>query len=150
MGRPSNDATAFVATVQVAINSYDLEAIAGLYADDAILEATVDGTEERFHGADAIRAAWSGYLDEMRSAGVSLDKKLESASGDTIVSSHESSFEDGRTGHGIETWRFDADGRVREHHLYSFQGHAPKLAQQLRLLMTYPRMAIALLRSARR
>jgi ketosteroid isomerase-like protein len=144
------DPAAFVAAVEEALNSYDLEAVAALYAEKAVLEAVVDGTEERFEGADAIRAAWTGYLDEMRSAGVSLEKKLESASGDTIVSSHESSFEDGRTGHGIETWRFDADGRVREHHLYSFEGHAPKLAQQLRLLMIYPRMAIALLRSTRR
>jgi ketosteroid isomerase-like protein len=145
-----DDATAFVAAVQEAMNNYDLEAVADPYADKAVLEAVVNGTEERFEGVAAIRAAWTGYLDELRSAGASLEKKLESATGDTIVASHESSFEDGRTGHGIETWRFDVDGRVREHHLYSFSGHSPKFAQQLRLLMTYPRMAIALLRSTRR
>jgi ketosteroid isomerase-like protein len=145
-----DDPAAFVAAVEQALNRYDLEAVAGLYAGNAVLESVVDGIEERFEGAESIRAAWSGYLEQMRSAGVSLEKKLESATGDTIVSNHESTFDDGRAGHGIETWRFDDQGRVREHHLYSFEGHAPKLAQQLRLLATYPRMALALLRSARR
>jgi ketosteroid isomerase-like protein len=150
MGRRPDDPAAFVAAVEQAINGYDLDAVAGLYAGNAVLESVIGGNEQRFEGAQEIRAALSGYLEEMRSAGASLEKKLESATGDTIVSSHESTFDDGRTGHGIETWRFDDLGRVREHHLYSFEGHAPKLAQQLRLLATYPRMALALLRSTRR
>ena len=143
------DPAAFVAAVEEALNSCDLDAVAGVYADNAVMESVVDGTEQRFEGASAIRAAWTAYLDALHSAGASLAKKLDSATDDTIVSSQESTFADGRSGHGIETWRFDHEGRVREHHLYSFSGHSPKFAQQLRLLMTYPRMAIALLRSKR-
>jgi ketosteroid isomerase-like protein len=152
MGRLPDDPTAFVAAAEQAINNYDLEATAGVYATGAVMHSVTDGAEESFEGADAIRTAWSGYLEGMRSTGFQLAKTLVSANGETLVNNYESSFRDGRTGRGIETWRFDSDARVVEHHMYSFFETRPSssLVQQLRLLFAYPRIALAFLRATRR
>ena len=152
MGRLPDDPAAFVAAAEKATNDYDLEAAASVYASGAVMQSVTDGAEERFEGADAIRGAWRGYFEGMRSTGFQLAKTLVSADGDTIVNSYDSSFRDGRSGQGIETWRFDDDGRVREHHMYSFLAVRPSssLVQQLRLLISYPRIALAFLRATRR
>jgi ketosteroid isomerase-like protein len=152
MGLLPQDPVAFVAAAEDAINHYDLEATAGLYADAALLHSVTDGAEEHFEGADAIRTAWAGYLEGMRSTGFQLSKTLVSADGETLVNSYESSFRDGRSGRGIETWRFDSEGRVVDHHMYSFFEVRPSgsLVQRLRLLMMYPRIGLAFLRATRR
>jgi ketosteroid isomerase-like protein len=147
-----DDPVAFVAAAERATNEYDLEAAAAVYADGAVMQSVTDGAEERFDGAEAIREAWRGYFEGMRTTGFQLAKSLVSADADTIVNSYESSFRDGRSGRGIETWRFDDEGKVREHHMYSFLEVRPSssLVQQLRLLISYPRIALAFLRATRR
>jgi ketosteroid isomerase-like protein len=152
MGRLPDDPAAFVAAAERATNEYDLEAAAGVYAPGAVMLSVTDGAEERFEGANAIRAAWRRYFDGVRSTGFQLTKTVVSADGDTIVNSYDSSFRDGRTGRGIETWRFDDDAKVHEHHMYSFFDvrSSSNLVQQLRLLISYPRIALAFLRATRR
>jgi ketosteroid isomerase-like protein len=152
MGRPPDDPTAFVSEAERATNEYDLEGAASVYAQDAVMHSVTDGAEETHRGADAIRTAWDGYFEGMRATGFQLSKSLVSADGDTIVNSYDSSFGDGRKGRGIETWRFDDEGKVREHHMYSFFEVRPSssLVQQLRLLISYPRIALAFLRATRR
>jgi ketosteroid isomerase-like protein len=152
MGSLPDDPSAFVAAAEHAINAYDLEGTAAVYAANAVMQSVTDGAEERFEGARAIRTAWSGYLDGMRTTGFQLTKTLVSANGETLVNSYESSFRDGRSGRGIETWRFDSEGRVVDHHMYSFFEVRPSgsLVQRMRLMMMYPRIALAFLRATRR
>jgi ketosteroid isomerase-like protein len=152
MGRLPDDPVAFVAAAERATNEYDLEAAAAVYARGAVMHSVTDGAEETHRGADAIRTAWGGYFAGMRATGFQLSKELVSAEGDTIVNSYDSGFRDGRKGRGIETWRFDDDAKVREHHMYSFFEVRPSsnLVQQLRLLISYPRIALAFLRATRR
>jgi ketosteroid isomerase-like protein len=152
MGRLPDDPAAFVAAAERATNEYDLNGAAAVYAQDAVMHSVTDGAEETHSGAVAIRSAWDGYFAGMRATGFQLEKTLVSADGDTIVNSYDSSFRDGRKGRGIETWHFDDEAKVREHHMYSFFEVRPSssLVQQLRLLISYPRIALAFLRATRR
>jgi ketosteroid isomerase-like protein len=151
-GRLPDDPAAFIAAAEQGINEYDLEATAGAYAPNATLESVTDGARETFRGADEIREAWAGYLAGMRSTGFSLRKSLVSAAGDVIVNKWESDFRGRTRGGGIETWRFDSDGRVAEHHMYTHFEIRPAtdLRQRLRLLVTHPRIAVAFLRATLR
>ena len=137
-----------MAATEAAVNSYDVEAVTAVYAVEALVQMVAGETEERFEGADAIRSAWRGYLDEMRSTGLQIRKTLVSAERDVLVNNNESTFRDGRFGGGIETWRFDADGKVIEHHMYSYFAPRPPsgLVERLRI---YLRMALAMLKSRR-
>jgi ketosteroid isomerase-like protein len=145
VGRLPDDPAAFLAGTERAVNSYDLDAAASVYASQAVMQTVTDGTEEHFEGADAIRAAWNGYFQHMRSTGFRVRKTLVSAEADVLVNNNESSIRDGRSGGGVETWRFDADGRVIEHHIYSFRNARPP-SRLIERLMLYPRVALALLK----
>lgn len=151
-GRLPDDPAAFVAAAERGINERDLDATAGPYAPGATLVAVTDGARERFEGAAAIRAAWAGYLDGMRSTSFALRKKLVTAAGDTIVNTWTSDFGGRTPGGGIETWRFDAEARVREHTMWTFFEIRPStdLVQRLRLLAAHPRIAAAFLRATLR
>ncbi len=148
-GKLPDDPAAFVAAAQRGINGYDLEATAAPYARDAILVSITDGAREQFRGAEAIRDAWAGYLTGMRRTGFRLAKSLVSADGGVIVNTWTSDFRGRTHGGGIETWRFDGEGRVAEHTMYAFFEVRPStdLVQRLRLLAIHPRLAIAFLRA---
>lgn len=53
---------------------------------------------------------------------------------------------------GIETWRFDADGRIVEHVLFTFLDVRPStsLVARARIALGGPRTALTLLREQRR
>ena len=116
------------------------------------MHSVTDGAEETLRGRGCDPRGLARLLRGHAVTGFKLAKTLVSADGDTIVNSYDSSFRDGRTGRGIETWRFDDEGQVREHHMYSFFEVRPSssLVQQLRLLISYPRIALAFLRATRR
>ena len=99
-----------------ALNARDLEAIVALYADEATVEDPV-GTEP-LRGREAIRAFYA------RSVALPLEVRLE---GQVRVAGRECAFPfsvsvvyQGRrsTFHPIDTFRFDAEGRIVEMRAY--------------------------------
>ena len=146
------DPDAFLEAAARGINEYDLDATAAAYARDGRLENYVDGSFESWEGADAIRSAWGAYLDAMRERGFSLRKTLLSATGDTIVNTWTGSLGGRTDAEGIEYWRFDADGKVREHRMYSLMNVKPSSSPlaRARMAMAYPLSALAFLRARKR
>ena len=146
------DPGAFVAAAERATNERDLEATVGVYAPTARLESLTDGAWERHQGIEEIKTAWKGYLAAMKSRGFWLEKTLTSAAGDTIVNQWVGGLGGRTDAQGIEYWRFDDEGRVREHRMYSFLNVKPSTSplQRLRLTLAYPRTALTFLREQRR
>ena len=147
-----DDPAAFVAAAERGINEYDLDATAGAYAADGRLENYVDGAFESWDGAGAIRTAWGAYLDAMRERGFTLRKTLLSAEGDTIVNTWVGSLGGRTDAQGIEYWRFDDAGKVREHRMYSLMNVKPSThpLARLRMALAYPASAVAFLRARKR
>lgn len=147
-----DDPAAFVAAAERGINERDLAATVAVYGRRARLESLTDGAWERHDGAEEIRKAWAGYLAAMASRGFWLEKTLTAAAGDTIVNHWVGGLGRRTDAHGIEYWRFDDDGRVREHRMYSFLNVRPSTSplQRLRLTLTYPRTALSFLREQRK
>jgi hypothetical protein len=138
-----------VAATEEAINCHDLDTTVAVYSPEATLEFVRGDVEDRFAGAAQIRAGWASYLVELREAGARISKKLESADAATLVARYETRFADGRSGGGIETWRFGESGAVVEHHIYGLAEPRPEsgLVSRLRSLLSYPRDGLALLRT---
>jgi len=147
-----DDPGAFVSAAERATNDRDLNATVGVYAPTARLESLTDGAWERYDGIEEIKTAWQGYLAAMKSRSFWLEKTLMSASDDTIVNQWVGGLGGRTDAQGIEYWRFDDEGRVREHRMYSFLNVKPSKSrlQRLRLTLAYPRTALAFLREQRR
>ncbi len=147
-----DDPAAFVAAAERGINEYDLDATAAAYAHDARLENYVDGSFESWDGGDRIRAAWGAYLEAMRARGFTLRKTLLSAGDDTIVNTWTGSLGGRTDAQGIEYWRFDDAGRVREHRMYSLMNVKPSThpLARLRMAPAYPASSLAFLRARKR
>jgi hypothetical protein len=147
-----DDPAAFVAAAERGINEYDLDATAGVYADGARVENYVDGAFEAWDGPGGARQAWEIYLDAMRERGFTLRKTLVSAAGDTIVNTWTGSLGGRTDAQGIEYWRFDDDGKVREHRLYSLMNVKPSThpLARLRMALSYPLSSLAFLRARRK
>jgi hypothetical protein len=146
------DPAAFVAAAERGLGDEDLEATAAVYADDSRLENYVDGAFEAWEGADGARTAWGMYLDAMRERGFTLRKTLVSAADDTIVNTWVGSLGGRTDAQGIEYWRFDDAGKVREHRLYSLMNVKPATnpLARLRMALSYPLSALAFLRARKR
>ena len=146
------DPAAFVAAAEHGINARDLEGTAGVYSPDARLTSITDGALEVHFGQQAIKTAWTGYLAAMQDRGFRLDKRLLSAADDTIVNTWTGTLGGRTDARGIEYWRFDAQGKVREHEMYSYLNTKPSTSpiQRLRLALAYPLTALSFLRESRR
>ena len=147
-----DDPAAFVAGAEKATNDYDPEAATSVYADDGRLENYVDGAFESWEGRDAIRTAWGIYLGAMGERRFSLRKTLLSAGGDTIVNTWSGTLGGRTDAEGIEYWRFDDAGKVRQHRMYSLMNVKPSTnpLARLRMAAAYPVSALAFLRARRR
>jgi hypothetical protein len=112
----------------------------------------VDGAFESWEGADQIRTAWGAYLDAMCERGFTLRKTLLSATGDTIVNTWVGSLGGRTDAQGIEYWRFDDDGKVREHRMYSLMNVKASTSPlaRLRMALAYPLSSLAFLRARKR
>lgn len=108
------DPAAFVAEAERITNERDLPALDGLYADDAVFETTSDGIFERHTGGDAVVRAWKALLTAVP---VQVRKSVLAVSDDSIVNDWNGTLH-GRPVRGVEIWRFDSDGRIREQRLY--------------------------------
>jgi nuclear transport factor 2 (NTF2) superfamily protein len=146
------DPAAFVAAAERATNTADFEAAAALYAHDATLESITDGAYERYEGVAEIHRAWQMYMGALRSLNFQIQKRLLSAAGNTIINDWRGTIGRGTPVRGIECWRFDVDGKVKEHRLYGFLSVRPatSVRQQFRMLVAYPRTAMALKREQSR
>ena len=147
-----SDPRTFVAAAQRAFNAYDWQGCVDVYSDGAVLESVTDGASERHEGKVLVGLAWRVYLAVLKDAGLTLEKTLLAASGDTIVNEWTGVLGDGSRARGIERWTFDDASRVREHTLFSFLDVRPSTdgMQRLRLLVAYPRMALNFLTERRR
>lgn len=145
------DPAAFVAEAERATNERDLEATAALYSDDARLESFTDGAREEYRGPSEIRTGWKAYFAAMEDRDFKLRKKLTAVSDDTIVNDWTGTLGGRTEAHGIETWRFDGEGKVREHEMYTFLNVKPSTSPlaRLRLTLDYPLTALAFLRAQR-
>ena len=142
------DPAAFVAAAERATNDRDLAAVMGVYSPDAVLEAITDGTLEVHRGAEAIRAAWTAYLEVLAKGDFRLRKTFLAAGEEWITNRWEGTLA-GQDARGLESWRFDAEGRVDRHLLYSFLNVKPsqEASVRLRMLVSYPRTALRFLRA---
>ncbi len=146
------DPAAFVAAAERGINERDLEATVGVYALDGRLTSITDGALEEIVGAAALRSSWAGYLDGMDAREFWLRKTLTAVEGDVIVNEWVGGFGPARGAQGIERWRFDADGRVADHVMWTFFDVRPSssLIARARIGLANPRTALAFLRAQRR
>lgn len=148
-GRLPDDPAAFVAEAEKATNDYDRGVIRRVFAADAVSEQISSGARDVFHGVDEISAAWEADCAGFETSRLRVEKTLISAGGDVIANTWQGEFF-GRPGaRGLEVWRFDAEGKVRQHHLYSYvdTGPASSLKQRMRMLLNYPRLAVTFARA---
>lgn len=146
------DAVAFVSGAERAVNERDLEATVGVYAADADLSVVTDGALEDHRGSEAILHAWSAYLRVFAARGFHLQKTIVAANDGIVVNTWTGTLGGRTEAQGIEVWRFDDSGRVRQHRMYSFLNVKPStsLLARARLALAYPLTALALLRETRR
>lgn len=146
------DPGAFVAEAERLTNSHDAEGASANYAPGAVLELVTDGALERHVGPAAIREAWRVVLHAGRARGFRVRKTLVAVDGDTIVNRWEGEIGGRDRARGIETWRFDADGLIVEHVLFSFLDVRPStsLVARARIAIGGPRTALTLLREQRK
>jgi len=151
-GRLPDDPRAFVAAAEKITNERDVEGAAAVYAEDATFEMVTDGVLERYRGRDQIAASWRAVLAALGRRRFSVAKELIAASDGVVVNGWQGSLGGRADGRGIEVWRFDAAGQVREHRLYSYLSVRPATSWpgRLRFALTAPRTAVTLLREQRR
>jgi ketosteroid isomerase-like protein len=154
----ARDPLAFVAAAEAATNAADAPAAAALYAKDAVLEVITDGARERHVGSARVGQAWAAYFEALGAAGLHVTKELLAAE-DRVIVNRWSGTRTGLLGRssaanvtGVEYWRFDDDGLVVSHQLYGFLNVRPSntAGARLRLVTSYPRLAIRLLLAQRR
>lgn len=143
--RLPDDPVAFVRAAERITNERSLRELPGLYAADAVFVSVADGAISRAHGADEVVRAWRVFFDFLGAREFALSKRLVVAADGVIVNEWTGSL-GGRThATGIEVWRFDGDGLIVEHTMYSYLNARPATSplQRLRLLVAYPLTALA-------
>lgn len=148
-GRAPADAAGFVADAERITNTYDVDAVRDVFAADAVMTSTIDGMVIRAEGIEEIRERWRQVCDFGRRRQLQVRKQVVVADDTTIVNQWEGSLSGRTDAHGIEVWRFDADGRVAEQRLYGYLNAAPdsSVVQNLRMLAAYPLTALTFARA---
>jgi hypothetical protein len=149
--RLPSDPAAFVTDAERTTNERTFEAMRGAYSEDAVFVCVADGAVTRAVGADEVIAAWRVLGAFMARRSFELTKTLLLAADGVIVNEWTGSLAGRTTATGIEVWRFDADGLICEHRLYSYLNtrDARSTLQRLRLFASYPLTAIAFGRAER-
>jgi len=148
---PPTDPAAFVAQAERLTNEGTVDEALAIYAPDAVVDTIVDGARDVQTGREAIRASLAAMVPAARGLGVRISKTLVAADGDTIVARWEGRVGSREGFHGMESFRLRDDGLVVEHRLYGYFDVRPATGPVagLRLLVTNPKVALALLRAQR-
>jgi hypothetical protein len=151
-GKLPDDPSAFVAAAEKVTNDRDAAGAAVVYAPEADLEMTTDGAVERYHGRDEIQRAWRAVLAALERRRLFVSKELVNAGDGVIVNTWRGSLAGRTDARGVEMWRFDAAGLVREHQLYAFLSvrQSRHWLARLKFALVYPRTSVTLLREQRR
>lgn len=146
------DAATFVADAERITNERDADAVASVFAERARSEVINDGALEVYQGREQIRRAWQAIFAGMDAHRLFVAKKVVAAADGVIVNTWTARLNGRGDSRGIEVWRFDADGLVRDHQLYNYLSVHPSgsLVARLRLALAYPRTALDMLRAQRR
>lgn len=150
-GRLPDDPAAFVAEAERVTNATDLAALETMYAADAVFENTADGVFERYRGGASVVEGWRALLTVAGRSGIDIHKTLLTVGDDWIVNDWAGTM-GGRPVRGLEAWRFDADGKVDQHRIYSTLSARPStdVRARLRAVLNYPAFAVRLLLAQRR
>jgi hypothetical protein len=139
------DPAVFVKTAERTTNERTFEAMRDAYSEDAVFVCVADGAVTRAVGVDEVIAAWRVFGAFMARRAFTLEKTLLVAADGVIVNELTGSLGGRTAALGIEVWRFDDEGLICEHRLYSYLNtrDARSSLQRLRLFASYPRTAIA-------
>ena len=143
----TSDPAEFVSLAEQATNAYDTEAALALYAT---VEVIADGAREEVTGLAQIEEALRRFTVPLRESGYAVQKNLLCAGEDLIVNEWRGRYHGGaERSIGIEIWRFDATGKVREHRLHAYFDVRPSTSPiaGLRLALGRPSLAVRLLRA---
>jgi hypothetical protein len=143
------DASRFVADAQRISNAANVEEALAIYAPDAVLESVTDGTLLAHRGSSELRAGIEIMFSVARARSVHVQKELVAVADDTIVNRWEGTVGRRQQTRGVEIWKFDENGMVCHQRLYTFLDVRPESdwVQRLRLLVLYPRTALAFVRA---
>lgn len=133
-------------------NERSLDALPTLYAPGAVFTSVTDGVVSQSQGADEVLRAWRVFFAFLDARDFSLTKRLLVAADGVLVNEWTGSLAGRTHATGIEVWRFDGDGLITEHALYSYLNTRPatSVLQRLRLLVSYPLTAMAFRRAESR
>ncbi|WP_240154483.1 MULTISPECIES: nuclear transport factor 2 family protein [unclassified Burkholderia] len=115
----SIDAQAWVDGLEAAWRARDVDAVAALFAPDAIYFQGPFGEPHR--GPDGIRKHWIGVLDKQIDPRIWFDRALQDGHRGVVewwCILHDPVTRVPRTGSGVLTMRFAADGRCTHFHEY--------------------------------
>ncbi len=148
-GSAPADPARFVADAERISNTADVEAALAVYAADAVLESLTDGTLLVHHGRPELDRAVQVMFSVARERRLQVKKQLSTVTDDTIVNTWEGTIGRQRQARGIEVWSFDAAGKVCHQRMYTFLDVRSDrdLLQRLRILLLYPRTALAFMRA---
>lgn len=142
----ATEAQKFIAQAEQAFNAKDLEAACADYAENAILELFTDGIQDIFNGSNEIRQAWKAIFKAIPH--FYLEKKITTADQYTIVNEWSGTIDikAKKAARGIEIWRFNQNGQVIQHTLYSFfQLYTSKaLSGKIHFFLKHPIIGIQL------
>lgn len=148
---PALDAAAFAADAERITNNVLLDEWLSLYHDDAVAEWMADGAYERHEGVAAIRRAATEMAGLWRDQRLQVRKSVACADDETIVLTWRGGFRGDDKQFGTEIWTL-RDGLVVRHQMYAYLSVRPSssLRARLRMAISAPRIALAVLRYQRR
>lgn len=146
------DPAAFVAEAERITNERDVEAAIKAYAEDVVVELVTDGVLERYVGLRHVTQGWGAMMAAIAHRNLLVRKTVLAVSDGVIVNSWTGSLAGSDDARGFDIWRFDSDGRVREHQLYTFLAVRPSKhpIARLRFALTNPVTALTFFREQRR
>lgn len=148
-GRRPEDPRAFVRAAEARTNSYSVDGLRAVFARDAVSTTISDGARDERRGVDAIVDALAANARAFRALGLKVTKTLVAAGGDPVVAHWQARFRGRERGEGFESWRFDGEGKVVEHHLNGSLNVRPASHpyQALLLLLSSPTVALTVLKT---
>lgn len=145
-------ATDFIAEAEAGFNAHDADRAAAGYAANATVEFIVDGTIDTIEGKADIHTAWKGIFEVIPN--FRLSKQIVSVQEKVIVNEWQGSIRkhERDVARGIEIWRFNSNGKVIHHRLYTFLSIRPSSSLKAKLFfgLRYPGIGFGIERRRKR